>query len=237
MGGNPGVIGLEKTVYRAMERPDVEAIVPSSATRVLDVGCGAGTLGAALKRRRPGVHVTGIDMSPALAEEATARLDLVLLGTVEEHLHDLPDNSFDCVIFADVLEHMIDPHRVLLDVRRTLDRDRGVVVASIPNVRHWSVLRELVVRGRWGYAERGLLDSGHLRFFTLASILTMFHWAGYAVEVTGSVDAAPRSIWWANRALAGKLRPFIAYQYLLSARPLPNFTRPDEPWWTSGRPL
>jgi methionine biosynthesis protein MetW len=230
-----GLTSLEKTVYAEMERPDVEALIPLTAQRILDVGCGAGSLGAALKQRGHGVEITGIEMSPALATMAMDRLDHVLVGTVEEHLANLPDRHFDCVVFADVLEHMVNPHQVLLAMRQKLEPDRGIVVASIPNVRHWMVLEQLVLRGRWGYAERGLLDSGHVRFFTLHNIEAMFQWAGYRVHVVDVIGVAPRMLWWVDRILAGKLRPFIVYQYLLTARPADGAVAPTTPWW-SGNP-
>lgn len=237
MSDTVGLRSLEKTVYEEMQRPDVEAIVPVTARRILDVGCGAGNLGAALKTRNRDVSVTGIEMSPALAAIASGRIDRVLTGTIEEHIANLPDGTFDCMIFADVLEHMINPHQVLRDLRPKLDPERGVLVASIPNVRHWLVLRELVLRGRWEYAERGLLDSGHLRFFTEQSILSMVAWAGYRVEFVDMVGSAPRPLWWCNRLLAGRLRPFIAYQYLIVARPVSGRDLAETPWWEAGLPL
>ena len=231
-----GVETLQKTVYAAMERDDVAALVPVTARRILDVGCGAGNLAAALKRRDPSVHVVGVEMSRELAALARPKLDGILIGTLEDHLAELPDGGFDCVVFADVLEHMINPYGVLLDTRPKLV-EAGVVVASIPNVRHWSLLRELVVRGRWGYAERGLLDSGHVRFFTRHDIEAMFRWAGYQVEIAHVVGAAPRPLWWANRLMQGRLMPFIAYQYLAVAHPLPGSYEPSETWWARGAVL
>jgi SAM-dependent methyltransferase len=228
---------LEKTVYEGVERPEVEALVPPGVRRILDVGCAAGNLGAALKRRDKAVEVTGIEMSAALAERARVQLDHVLVGTVEERLMDLPDRYFDCVILADVLEHMIDPYRVLAAMRQKLEPGRGMVVASIPNVRHWYVLKELVWHGRWEYAERGLLDSGHLRFFTLPTIAAMFQWAGYRARLADVRIAAPRLLRGLNRLVGGRVQPFIAYQYLVVAHPVPEAGPPDGEWWEHGRSL
>jgi hypothetical protein len=57
----------------------------------------------------------------------------------------------------------------------------GRVVASIPNVQNWAVLKDLIF-GRWNYTEEGLMDRTHLRFFTLDGILEMFAQAGLGVE-------------------------------------------------------
>lgn len=229
-----GLAGLEKTIYEGMQRPEVEAIIPGGARRILDVGCGAGNLGAALKLRSTECEVTGIEMSPTLAELSRRRLDQVLVGKVEDQLDHLPDRYYDCAVFADVLEHMIDPHRVLASVRQKLEPRSGIVVASIPNVRHWMVLKELIWHGRWQYSERGLLDSGHLRFFTDHSIVTMFQWAGYTVQFADATIVAPRILWWLDRLLAGKVRPFTTYQYLLTARPDPAAAAEEGPWWARG---
>ena len=75
---------------------------------------------------------------------------------------DLPyENYFDCVIFADVLEHLVDPWRMLRRAKILLRRD-GVIVASIPNVQHSRVLIGLFF-GRWEYEQYGIMDSTHLR--------------------------------------------------------------------------
>ena len=86
-------------------------------------------------------------------------------------------------MFADVLEHLVDPWRVLREAVAVL-ADNGVIVASIPNVQNIDVVRRLL-RGRWDYRERGILDFGHLRFFTLSSIRTLFAQAGLTVVHVG----------------------------------------------------
>jgi len=202
--------GGRPTFYYEQARPEVAELVPPECCRVLEVGCAGGELGRLLRSR--GHHVTGLELVHEKAEQARHRLDRVLTADVEMDGFPFPPASFDAIIFADVLEHMVNPHQVLLAMRPKLEPDRGIVVASIPNVRHWMVLEQLVLRGRWGYAERGLLDSGHLRFFTLHTIETMFQWAGYRIHVADVVGVAPRILWRVDRIMAGKLRPLIVYQ-------------------------
>ena len=139
--------------------------MPAACRRVLDVGCGAGHLGRLLKER--GHHVTGMELVPEEADEARQRLDAVVTADVEAGLPFAP-GSFDAVIFADLLEHLVDPWRVLREAAALLSPG-GVVVASVPNVQNVDVVRRLL-RGRWDYRERGILDRGHLRFFTLETI-------------------------------------------------------------------
>lgn len=167
--------------YYAQARPEVAALVPSECRRVLEVGCGSGELGQMLRRR--GHHVTGIELVPEIAERARRRLDRVVTSDVERDGFPFPPSSFDALVFADVLEHLVDPWRVLCEAVGVL-ADDGVVVASIPNVQNIDVLRRLLC-GRWDYRERGILDIGHLRFFTLHSIRALFAQAGLMVEYVG----------------------------------------------------
>jgi 2-polyprenyl-3-methyl-5-hydroxy-6-metoxy-1,4-benzoquinol methylase len=161
--------------YFEHARPEVVALVPEDARRIVDVGCAGGALGRALKAQRPGVEVRGVEPVASVAERARAVLDDVLTGGAE----DEPPASWpkpDCVIFADVLEHLVDPWTALSRWRERL-RPGGSVVASVPNVAHHSVVRGLIA-GRFDYADAGILDRTHLRFFTRASIIDLFERAG-----------------------------------------------------------
>jgi SAM-dependent methyltransferase len=226
-----GVKSLEKTGY-AGARPDLLALIPSSARTVLDVGCARGELGWMLKERSADIHITGIEMSPALALEAKSRLDRVLVETIETSLPHPSDESFDCIIFADVLEHLVNPYAVLASVKLKL-RANGVIVASIPNVRHHRVLRWLLLHGRWEYGEGGLLDSGHLRFFTLSGIKWMFEWAGYELEVPAVNRVGLRQRWKSHRYIGNAITQFVDYQYLITARPVPGSVAQSTPWWSN----
>lgn len=180
--------------YYRRARPEIQRLVPSAARMVLDVGCGAGLLGAALKRRGAAT-VVGVEVDPEAAAAAQGILDRVHLGDIE--ILDLPygTSTFDCIILADVLEHLRDPWALLRRLVPMLAA-HGRLIASLPNVRHWSVLRGLL-QGKWTYLPAGILDQGHLRFFTLKTGQALLEAAGLAVlEVhpvySGSVpDLAP----------------------------------------------
>ena len=160
--------------YYDNDRPELAALVPGNARWILDVGCGKGRLGRLL--RQEGHHVCGIELVSAIAEEAAGHLDEVLCGDVETAELPWPERSFDAIICADVLEHLIDPWQTTRRLASLLV-PRGLLIASIPNVQNWRVIRNLI-RGRWDYRERGILDHGHLRFFTSKSIQELFEKAG-----------------------------------------------------------
>jgi SAM-dependent methyltransferase len=207
-------IGERPADYYDQARPDVAALVPPTCRRVLEVGCAGGELGRLLRER--GHHITGMELVPEMAERARDWLDRVVTADVETDGFPFPPASFDALIFADVLEHLVDPWRVLRESVEVL-ANGGVVVASIPNVQNVDVLRRLL-RGRWDYRARGILDFGHLRFFTLHSIRALFAQAGLTLE---SVGHRYRRTWWRELlgwATAGRARAFWTRQYLVVGR-------------------
>jgi len=203
--------------YQGSSREYVERFIPPGVTSVLDIGCGYGDFGAYLKQTRPGIEVWGLDSSPAVAERASERLDCFVLGTLHS---DAPTRRFDCITFNDTIEHFPDPWDALQQARALLGQG-GEVVASIPNVRHYSVIRALVFNGRWTYRDAGIMDRTHLRFFTRRSAIDLFEQAGYRV-----LDVAPANVDSSGRAvrilavLGAATTEFRATQYLFRAQPV-----------------
>lgn len=171
--------------YYQYSRPELHPLIPTDAKRILDIGCAAGALGRAIKERQA-CHVTGIEMVEAAARQAKERLDEVHIGDAIALMGGMPENAFDCIVFADVLEHMEHPEQCLAQARRILTKN-GRIVVSLPNVRHWSVVKNLL-EGHWNYEDAGILDRTHLRFFTRESMIRLFVEAGFRVEsLTGTV--------------------------------------------------
>jgi SAM-dependent methyltransferase len=149
-------------------------------SRVLEFGCASGYMSEAL-RDRLGASVVGVELDAEAAQLAAAYCERLLVGDAEElDLEaELGGERFDAILFADVLEHLRDPAALLRRVR-PLVAEGGVVVASIPNVAHASV-RLALLGGSFRYREEGLLDAGHLRFFTREGIQDLFEASGYLV--------------------------------------------------------
>ncbi|HTN09350.1 MAG TPA: methyltransferase domain-containing protein [Acetobacteraceae bacterium] len=138
--------------------------LPLDARVILDVGCGDGALGAEYKRRNPAARYLGIERDPALARIAAGRLDDVAVVDVEATPLPFDGLRYDCIVYNDVLEHLADPWAVLRAQIQAL-HPTGSVALCIPNLEHWSFADRLL-RGTWNYDSYGLMDRGHLRWFT-----------------------------------------------------------------------
>lgn len=170
--------------YYEFTRPEVIALARPEGSRVLDVGCAAGAMGAAMLAAGAR-EVVGIEVNGPAAAVARSRLTAVY-GYDLDSLPELPypEGYFEVITCADVLEHLRDPAAVLRHLTRWL-APSGRVVCSIPNVRHESVLLPLLLEGRWDYRAEGILDRTHLRFFTVTSAVRLLAEAGLVVDGQG----------------------------------------------------
>jgi GT2 family glycosyltransferase/2-polyprenyl-3-methyl-5-hydroxy-6-metoxy-1,4-benzoquinol methylase len=169
--------------YYLHSRPEIIELVPLAARKVLDVGCGAGGLCVGLKNRQE-VEVEGVELVEQAAVFARSHMDRVLNCTIEEALPNLPDGYYDCIVAADVLEHVMDPWATLIAVKEKLSAN-GKIVVSLPNVQNWEVVSNLL-EGKWDYCSEGILDRTHLRFFTRKSIQELFWNAGLHISYMGN---------------------------------------------------
>jgi len=179
----PGEQRGAPTTYEAYTgvRRDVVTLIPPGVRDVVDVGCSSGALGSVLES--DGVRVTGIELDRALAAEAREKLTRVLEGDAAPMLITLRDRGemFDCIVLADVLEHMAAPEATL-SVATELLRRQGTIVVSLPNVRFYTTVVSLVFRGRWPRESRGVHDRTHLRWFTDRDARMLFSAHGLQVD-------------------------------------------------------
>jgi glycosyltransferase involved in cell wall biosynthesis len=202
--------------------------------RVLDLGCSDGALAAEL--RTYGHNVTGIDVEEHVG--VWDRVDTFVQADLEDGVPGAVGGNYDVIIAADVLEHVRDPETLLEDLRGRL-APGGSIVACVPNFGHWYP-RLRVALGRFDYDRRGILDRGHLRFFTRASFERLVERTGYSarrheflalpLEIVdrGGPDAAAGRGDGMRRAIkrvdhiGTALRPSLfAYQFLYEVEPAP----------------
>jgi 2-polyprenyl-3-methyl-5-hydroxy-6-metoxy-1,4-benzoquinol methylase len=206
------------TDYFGQARLDVASMVPAAAKLILDVGCGFGGLGRTLLADR-NCTVHGIERNPDAATRLEGVYSRYVIADVESSVDWISAERYDCIVFADVLEHLCDPWKTLKRYSGFL-RPGGCVVASIPNVRNLKILFDLFVRGRWAYEESGVLDRTHLRFFTRTEIRELFAGAGLEIEYL-AVNREHYRPWLRVVALLPALivPDLTVCQYLVRARP------------------
>ncbi len=143
--------------------------------RILDLGCSSGYLSAEL--RALGHTVIGVDVEEL--EGVRKRVDEFVQCDLNDGIPSQAGVGFDVVLAADVLEHVAEPARLLHDAAKVLEPN-GSMIACVPNISHWYP-RTRVAAGRFAYERRGILDRGHLRFFTRRTFRTLASDCGFDI--------------------------------------------------------
>jgi 2-polyprenyl-3-methyl-5-hydroxy-6-metoxy-1,4-benzoquinol methylase len=215
---------LYSSHYRAIQA--VEGCRPAS---VLDVGCGAGFV--AQRCEELGAVVTGLDIEEPVpgAMSHFYRVDL------ERDPCPVDAFNYDMILMLDVIEHLHSPETFLLDLRNKSSawhtREKSpVVIISTPNVA-FAAIRLSLLLGRFNYGERGILDIGHRRLFTRASLLRMLRDCGYQVEKVIPIGVPFGTViggWFGRllgtifQGLAVVMPRLFAFQFMVRCRPLPS---------------
>ncbi|MBI2160639.1 MAG: class I SAM-dependent methyltransferase [Candidatus Rokubacteria bacterium] len=195
--------------------------------RILDVGAADALVSRQLTAR--GWRVTGIEGDPAQALAGAPYCERMITANLNREVPEV-QGPFDAILYGDVLEHLIEPLRVLVELNRALAPD-GFVIVSVPNIAHLYI-RLLLLLGRFDYIDRGILDNTHLRFFTARSLRALLADAGLAVERFAATPAPLYQMlparwhkrWVAvthtiNAAIARNLPRVLGYQFIVLARP------------------
>jgi SAM-dependent methyltransferase len=206
----------KKETYYQNDRKDVIPFVPQDIKRTLEFGCGQGNFSESLKQIF-GVETWAVEMDEQSVSNAQNKIDKVIHADACEAMSQIPDHYFDCVFFLDILEHLINPYKLLEKVKQKLSSN-GKLIASIPNIRYWPVFRKYAWSGDWEYEEEGIMDINHLRFFTRSSIIRMFMSLGYQIDkCIGVRKTRRRSFRRFNLLTFGKLLDCAYPQYIVIA--------------------
>lgn len=205
-------------VYYELSREEMLPFIPLSARRILEVGCGGGVFGHQVKENR-NAEVWGVEPNPKAAALAAKRLDHVIVGEFSPGT-DLQGQLFDCIVFNDVLEHMVDPWSTLSFARKHLT-ETGAVVASMPNLKLFRIMWDLLIHDRWRYTPSGVLDITHLRFFTKTEMICLFEGAGYQVDLIQGINPEPqgRKFKVLNGLFPSRVSDMRYLQFAVVARP------------------
>jgi 2-polyprenyl-3-methyl-5-hydroxy-6-metoxy-1,4-benzoquinol methylase len=198
--------------YYANRRDDIVAALPRPLGSVLDIGCGAGGVGHALLEAGA-ERLTGVEVVEAEAQLARGHYDRVIAAPVEAALGEL-EGPFDTILCLDVLEHLVDPESVLRRLR-PLAAPGARLQVSVPNARHVSLMRDLVLRGTFGYTEWGHRDRTHLRWFTRRDIVAALDRNGWRVERVSHPDLHRSRL--LDRVSGGRTTEFLVGQWYVLA--------------------
>lgn len=214
------------TLYFSSIRDDLISFINCDKQKqinVLEVGCSCGATLAEIKNIYTNANVYGIELNPNSAKIASIVADVKNCNIEEKDL-GYSENFFDYIIFGEVLEHLYDPWTVLDNIKKYLKAD-GTVLASIPNVMHFSNVQNLI-NGYWTYYSFGLLDKTHIRFFTKFEIINMFNSSGYSQINCNVYTSMPDEHKIIDDLVLlsseDKRKEFKAFQYLVSAKKRPE---------------
>jgi|GEM_PF-112958 len=209
----------EGSAYFLQDRREMLGLVPQECRKLLEVGCGAGIFGKMVMDRQ-GAEVWGIELVPEMAEVARTHLHRVITGDVVTVLREISGERFDCIVCNDILEHLVDPDAFLVSCHSILEPG-GCIVASIPNLRFYKVMRELLLKKDFRYRGKGVLDRTHLRFFTKKSVERLFEESGYRLESLYGINSTGSSRFRMLNFFLGNLVADMRYaQFACRARPM-----------------
>lgn len=207
--------------YHNQVRLDVVPSIPKINGVLIDVGGGTGATAAHVKSLGLAKRVGTIDMvRPVHTPEG---VDFQYFGNIEEEeflaLVTAEEGPFEVILCLDILEHLVDPWRLVQRLHRAL-APGGRIIASIPNVRHYRVSGALFLRNRWNLTDAGILDRTHLRFFVKGTAVELMTSSGLTLE---SVTAPKRTkhrrrVEWVDRLTRGRLNSFVDVQYIVTVR-------------------
>jgi SAM-dependent methyltransferase len=201
--------------YWSHVRSEIASLLPADASRIADFGCGDGATSAWLKTIYPSAYTIGIEGNGALRSALSRNVDEVHIVDLNGPLPDI--GAPDLILLLDILEHLVQPENLLAHIVRTMTENATVVI-SLPNVAHLTISAKLFLLGRFDYADAGILDRTHLRFYYLDSALALIKNAGLEVgRIVMSGLEGPKSKL-ADRITAGLIRNRLAKQYLFAAR-------------------
>ncbi len=157
-----------------------------SNKKVLEIGCATGYISRCLTKAKQ-CKVTGVEIDHPASQKAKQYCENIIIGNIEDDaIFAQIEGTYDIIVMAAVLEHLVNPEKVLTKIRDLINPS-GYAIITLPNIANWKVRKEIVF-GRFEYEDYGILDKGHLRFFTYHSAKRLIEKCGYDIEyfsVTG----------------------------------------------------
>lgn len=171
----------KKGTYFSSKRYEIDVLLPASANKILDIGCGNGSTLARIHNIYPDASILGIDINDNAIKNSVLNTEAIISHDLNKGLPDLPASPYDLILCLDIIEHLYDPARLLSDLKKTVSSS-GCIIVSLPNLRYWQICYDLIIKGDFKYEEQGLMDYTHIRWFTYQSAKRLFEDSGFIIN-------------------------------------------------------
>ncbi|ARK09907.1 class I SAM-dependent methyltransferase [Fibrella sp. ES10-3-2-2] len=183
----------KEETYFTKVRHDIISLFPHiNDIKVLEIGAGGGDTLVYLKTKGIAQEVVGVDIFELPnTNQSHLAIDKFIYCDIEKMPLDLPKNHFDVLICGDVLEHLVDPWAVLRKVQEHL-KINGVLIVSVPNIRFYAAITNIVLKGDFKYDPLGgVLDKTHLRFFCKKNVYELMDLPGFSLKSVTPIQKFP----------------------------------------------
>jgi 2-polyprenyl-3-methyl-5-hydroxy-6-metoxy-1,4-benzoquinol methylase len=160
--------------YFSNTRVDVIALIPKNPdNKILEIGAGSGSTLVRIKELGLAAETVGIElMEMPQTLQNHPSIDKLYITDIEKNFPAIQENYFDVIIAGDVLEHLLDPWKMVEKIT-TLLKPGGLLICSLPNIREIATLWKVFIKGDFAYTKEGILDKTHLRFFCKKNIIAL----------------------------------------------------------------
>lgn len=208
--------------YFSGARYDLIKLIPKKEhQKILELGAGSCDTLIEIKRQGLADEVVAVELMPmAASNQGSQLIDKLIIANIEIDEIDLPDSYFDVIVCGDVLEHLIDPWKVVDRLTRAM-KPGGTFVVSLPNIRVKSALKRILIDGDFGYQRDGIFDKSHFRFFCKKNMVDLFTTDQLSVTKIypnyALMPNPPKKIVLFNKLTFNVFEEFFALQFLLVA--------------------
>ncbi|AXG73690.1 class I SAM-dependent methyltransferase [Flavobacterium arcticum] len=209
--------------YYANIRHDLISLISKKegGLKVLEIGAAYGETLHFLKEQGIAAEAVGVELYEDVKNKENYKpLDRFIFANIEETDFPEYEGYFDIILLPDVLEHLVEPKKVLAKVKKYLNPD-GELLVSMPNIRHYSAIKKIVFKGDFRYEESGIFDYTHMRFYCRKNIKELLENSGFAVQYSESSIKnykGKSGVKIINKLTFGLFEEFFSTQYFFSSK-------------------
>jgi len=209
-----------KNRYYSYIRTELVNFIPENTEKLLEIGAASGDTLIYILEKKLASEVVGVDLIEIPeSNQQNKAISKFIIADLDKTKLEFPKKNFDVILAGDVFEHLKDPWKQLNELSVFL-KDKGLIICSLPNFRNYKVLFNIVFRGDFKYAEKGILDKTHLRFFCKKNMINFFKTCGFEILILRSNlnygKFKFKNLF--NYLTFGIFKDFLVYQYYIVAR-------------------